>query len=76
MIRPPLFDGLTDDEQRDVLEAARSVQLKPKEPIVEQGQPAEQFGLVQIGHLKLSQLTAAGAETLVRFVGPGDCVGA
>jgi CRP-like cAMP-binding protein len=26
--------------------------------------------------LKLSQVNAAGAESLVRFVGPGDCYGA
>jgi CRP/FNR family transcriptional regulator, nitrogen oxide reductase regulator len=73
---PPLFSGLSADEQREILAAARPRQLKPREWLAEQGQPADIFALVQVGHLKLSQVSAAGAETLVRFVGPGDCFGA
>ena len=76
MKTPPLFSGLSADEQREVLAAARPRQLKPREWLAEQGQPADIFALVQVGHLKLSQVSAAGAETLVRFVGPGDCFGA
>ena len=32
--------------------------------------------MVQVGHLKLGQLNAEGAESLIRFIGPGDCYGA
>ena len=31
---------------------------------------------MQVGHLKLGQVNPDGAETLVRFIGPGDCYGA
>jgi CRP-like cAMP-binding protein len=74
--RPLLLSGLSDHEQRDLIAAAHPRQLKPREVLGEQGEPAERFALVQTGHLKLGKVNAAGAETLVRFVGPGDCYGA
>jgi CRP-like cAMP-binding protein len=76
MPTPPLLAGLTDDQQRELLAAARVRQLKPREVLANQGDPAEFFALLQVGHLKLSQVNAGGAETLVRFVGPGDAFGA
>ena len=76
MTPPLLLAGLTEDELRDLLAAARPRQLKPREVLGQQGDPADVFSLVQVGHLKLAQVNAAGAETLVRFVGPGDCYGA
>jgi CRP/FNR family transcriptional regulator, nitrogen oxide reductase regulator len=73
---PLLFTGLSDDEQRELLAAARPRTLKPREVLGAQGEPAESIALVQLGHLKLGQVNADGAETLVRFIGPGDCYGA
>lgn len=74
--RPPLFTGLSESELRELIAAAGSRQLKPREVLGHQGEPADLFALVQIGHLKLAQVNAAGAESLVRFIGPGDCYGA
>jgi CRP-like cAMP-binding protein len=74
--RPLLFSGLSDDDQTELIAAARPRQLKSREVLGQQGEPAELFALVQIGHLKLGQVNAAGAESLVRFIGPGDCYGA
>jgi CRP/FNR family transcriptional regulator, nitrogen oxide reductase regulator len=74
--RPLLLSALSDEEQRDLLAAARPRQLKPREVLGQQGEPAELFALVQIGHLKLGQVNAAGSESLVRFIGPSDCYGA
>jgi len=74
--RPLLLSGLSEDEQRDLLAAAQPRQLKPRDVLGQQGEPAEHFALMQIGHLKLGQINAAGVENLVRFVGPGDCYGA
>ncbi len=73
---PPLFAGLTADEQRELVAAGQPRLLKAREVLGHQGEPADTFALIQLGHLKLAQLNAAGAETLVRFVGPGDCFGA
>jgi CRP-like cAMP-binding protein len=75
-VAPLLLSGLSDHEQRELIAAARPRQLKPREVLGQQGDPADVFALVQVGHLKLAQVSAAGAETLVRFVGPGDCYGA
>ncbi len=76
-VTPPLLlAGLSEDQQRDLLAAAQPKLLKRGEILGQQGEPAELFALVQIGHLKLSQLNAAGMETIVRFVGPGDGYGA
>jgi CRP-like cAMP-binding protein len=71
-----MLSGLPEDEQRELLNAARPRTLQPREVLGQQGEPADLFALVQVGHLKLAQVSAAGAESMVRFVGPGDCYGA
>jgi len=73
---PLLLTGLSEDERRDLLAAGQPRQLKPKEVLGAQGEPADHVALVQVGHLKLGQVNAEGAETLIRFIGPGDCYGA
>ncbi len=73
---PLLLSGLSPCERRRLLDAAHARVLQPRELLGAQGEPAERFAFVQIGYLKLGQVSAAGAETLVRFVGPGDCYGA
>jgi CRP-like cAMP-binding protein len=70
--RPLLLTGLSDDEQRELLAAGHARVLKPKEVLGAQGEPASHVSLVQVGHLKLGQVNAEGAETLIRFIGPGD----
>ena len=77
MIQPLLlFSGLTEPDQRDLVAAAHTRQLKPRDVLGQQGELAEVFALVQVGHLKLAQVNQEGVESLVRFVGPGDCYGA
>jgi CRP-like cAMP-binding protein len=73
---PLLLTGLSEDERRDLLAAAQPRLLKPREALGAQGEPADHVSLVQVGHLKLGQVNAEGAETLIRFIGPGDCYGA
>jgi CRP-like cAMP-binding protein len=70
------LSGLADGEQRDLLAAGRPQVLKPRDVLGTQGEPADFLALVQLGHLKLSQVSAAGADSVVRFIGPGDCYGA
>lgn len=73
---PPILKGLTPEAQHQFLAAGEPRQLQPREVLGEQGEPADLFALVQVGYLKLRQLTPAGVERLVRFIGPGDCYGA
>lgn len=74
--QPLLLKHLSENEQQDVLAAGHARLLKPRDTVGVQGEPADILALVQVGHLKLGQVNEAGAETLVRFVGPGDCYGA
>ena len=64
-----LLNGLSEDQQRELLAAGSPRSLKPRDVLGAQGEPAESIALVQIGHLKLGQVNADGAETLVRFIG-------
>jgi CRP-like cAMP-binding protein len=73
---PPILKGLSEEDQREFLAAGEPRQLQPRDALGEQGEPADLFALVQVGYLKLGQVTPAGVERLVRFVGPGDCYGA
>lgn len=73
---PLLLSGLSADEQRELLAAAHPRQLQPRDVLGHQGEPADLFALVQVGYLKLGKVSPGGVETLVRFVGPGDCYGA
>jgi CRP-like cAMP-binding protein len=73
---PLLLTGLSEDEQRDLLAASQPRLLKARDVLGAQGEPADHVALVQVGHLKLGQVNADGAETLIRFIGPGDCYGA
>jgi CRP-like cAMP-binding protein len=76
MTTPLLLTGLSEDHQRELMAAAHPRTLKARDRLGRQGEPAEIFALVQVGHLKLGQVNAQGTESLVRFVGPGDCYGA
>ena len=59
-----------------MLAAAQPRLLKARDVLGAQGEPASEVSLIQVGHLKLGQVTANGVETLIRFIGPGDCYGA
>ena len=74
--QPPLLSGLLPEHQQELLTAGHPRLLQPRDVLGGQGDPAELLALVQVGHLKLSRVNEAGAESLVRFVGPGDCYGA
>ncbi|MGH9370333.1 MAG: Crp/Fnr family transcriptional regulator [Vicinamibacterales bacterium] len=74
--QPLLLTGLSHEEQAELVAAAQPRLLTPREVLGHQGEPADRFALVQIGYLKLGQVNPAGAESLVRFIGPVDCYGA
>jgi CRP-like cAMP-binding protein len=76
MSRPALLSGIPEEHQLELLAAGHPRLLQPRDVLGGQGEPAELLALVQVGHLKLSRVNESGAESLVRFVGPGDCYGA
>jgi CRP-like cAMP-binding protein len=74
-MRSRIFDGLTEAERRHWLGAARRREVRRKEVVARQGEPARAFVLVESGLLKLLQVTPEGQELIVRFVGPGEPFG-
>jgi CRP-like cAMP-binding protein len=69
------LDDLTPAQRHDVIAAAKPRVLKTHEVLAEQGAPATTFYIIEIGHLKLSQITADGREVIARFAGPGQAFG-
>jgi len=70
-----LFDELAADVRARIVQAGLRRTLRRGETLIRQGEPAAALFLVDCGYLKLTQLTAEGAEVIVRFVGPWDPVG-
>jgi len=75
LTRSRIFDGLTDADRRAWLDASSLRLVKRRQAVARQGEPAHCFYLVESGLLKLVQVTADGAELIVRFVGPGEPFG-
>ena len=73
--RSRIFDGLTEAERGDCLDAGRVVDVKRGQALARQGEPARAFYLVASGLLKLVQVTPEGHELIVRFVGAGEPFG-
>ncbi len=67
----PIFAGLTVQEREAILSAAIPHILKMRDVLAREGEPAEAFHVVQLGHLKLTRVSADGSEIVMRFVGPG-----
>ena len=68
----PLFEGITDDEQRDLLSTSAVRMAAAREVIAREGDAADFAALVQFGHLKLTRTAPDGAEIIVRYLGPGS----
>lgn len=70
-----LFTSMPEADRQAILAAASHRTLRKGQVLLRQGEPASAFYLIERGYLKLTQLTAEGAEVIVRFVGPWDPVG-
>jgi len=70
-----VLDSLDDAERREVVAAAKSLQLKTYDILAQQGAPAAHFYVIEIGRLRLSQTTESGQETAARTVGAGQSFG-
>ena len=66
---------MPDVSIRKILENASCHDYSPGHWLYKQGQPARHFFLLEAGLISLTELTAAGDETLIRFVFPGGPIG-
>jgi CRP-like cAMP-binding protein len=67
-----IFQGLPEPARREILAAAFTKTLSPRETLASEGEPATTFYLVVVGHLKLVRTAQDGREVIVRFIAPGD----
>lgn len=70
-----LFRDMTEDNLDAVLSTVQVRTVEPGEPVFSQGAPADEFFLLLNGHLKVSQITPAGEQVVVRHVLPGEVFG-
>jgi CRP-like cAMP-binding protein len=70
-----LLDMLSDDEQRDVLTAARRRRFKRNEVVFHDEDPGDTLHLVVEGHFAIRITTPLGDQAMVRVFGPGDYFG-
>jgi CRP/FNR family transcriptional regulator, nitrogen oxide reductase regulator len=75
LMRSRIFDGLTDEERDRWLSRSTESTFDRGHTLVRQGDPAQHFYLLGTGFLKVLQLTAEGAELIIRFIAPGDPFG-
>jgi CRP-like cAMP-binding protein len=68
----PLLNGLSPDEERDVVSMASSRRLRKGQVLFLQDESAQALYQVETGRLQLSQATADGQTITVRFTGPGE----
>lgn len=74
MTESRLFQGMLPPARDAIVGAASRRSLRKGQMLIRQGDPASAFFLMDRGYLKLTQVTADGAEVIVRFVGPWDPV--
>ncbi len=70
-----LLDVLNDDEQREVLAAARRRRFKRNEVVFHDGDPGDALHLVVSGHFAIRITTPMGDQATVRVFGPADYFG-
>jgi CRP-like cAMP-binding protein len=66
-----LFDGLADDELRQVLEAARERSLDDGAFFFLEEDPAESIHVLVAGKVKLTQVTNDGQQVILGYLSPG-----
>lgn len=72
----PFFSSLPEETQSAVAATAVPRPMERKRPLFHQGDDAGHLFLVVAGRVKLTQVGSDGQEVIVRFVGPGEILGA
>lgn len=74
--RSPYFAGLSEDELGRIDERMQATSWREGDTLYHAGDPAEHLYIVAEGRVKLSQVTASGAETVADVLAPGELFGA
>lgn len=75
VVRVPIFQGLSRDEQFRVAEFAHPMQVGKGQMVSMPGQADSRLFVMHTGQLKVSHVTADGQEQILRTVTEGDVVG-
>lgn len=70
-----VFAGLDPAGRERALRAAQWTKLAVGEQAFEQDEEADAFYVLSVGRLKVSQLTPAGQEVTIRYIGPKEMFG-
>jgi CRP-like cAMP-binding protein len=71
----PLFERLSADTLVRTVALAHSKTLQAGELFFGEGDDADAFFVLMSGRVKLTQLTSAGHQVVLRLIGPGDAFG-
>ncbi len=71
----PLFQGVPDEGLRTILEASHIRRVETGESFFFQEDPAEAVYLIELGQVKLLQVTADGQQVILNLASPGDFFG-
>lgn len=71
-----LFDGLSNDEYKQVAGYFKSAHFQANESIFLEGEPAKAFHLVASGKVKVVQTSLEGLEVILHIFEPGGVLGA
>jgi len=71
----PIAEGLTPDQQDDLLRDAQSTRYPKGSDVFQQDQQAHAFFLLLHGHLRVSRLTPDGQQVVVRYIPAGEIFG-
>lgn len=76
--RGQLFSGLTPEQNQRCINFLKDrstevefLQVDPGQTILRQDEPADSFAIVYLGHVKVSERTRGGPETVIDYLGPG-----
>jgi len=75
LARVPLFDRLDPHELAKVAVGTAEEHVRRGEAIFHRGEPCNGFHIVVYGQVKLVAVSPAGAEKVVRLLGPGESFG-
>jgi CRP-like cAMP-binding protein len=75
LARAWVFEGLATDELAQLAALSRTRVLKPRDTIVEKGEPARQLYVLLRGRAKVATRGADGTDTGLNVLGPGEVFG-